>query len=122
MKDTEEKCMDCKTPVSELSEPPWGRYINGAFLSQCKPCKDKEIEAKIKEFQELETETEYEGEVICPYCGHMHERDFETSEMFTDGEHDFTCYYCRNDFELETSVSYTYSTYKKDIDLLTPKQ
>ena len=113
--------MTCGIHRKDMAVAPWGRYIKnneGKYedFIQCKPCKEKEVEDKIKSFQESGTDTEYTDDIICPHCGQKHEQDGEREAFYYDGEHDFTCGYCNEDFTVSTSVSYTYSTYKLESD------
>lgn len=109
----EEKCMTCGTLVSELPETPWTRYIERQVYSQCKPCRQKEIETQIACFQASGDETELMDEIICPYCGNHHEQDSESSAFYNEGEHEFDCGNCHNTFRVETQISFSYTTTKK---------
>ena len=110
----EQSCIICGTPRSELNEVPYGVYRNGEWLIKCKPCSQRLIDEQIKAFEDSGETTDYEDDIICPYCGSKHEADSETSAFYTDGEHDFDCGTCSNSFTVETMVSFTYSTHKKE--------
>lgn len=110
-----EHCMSCGVHRSQLQETPWGRYKgDNVWAIQCKPCREDEIKKQIEDFQASEPDTEYTDAAICPYCGYKHEQDSVTSELYTEGDHDFECSNCNNEFTLSTSISITYSTYKKE--------
>lgn len=53
-----------------------------------------------------------EREIYCPWCGEIND-DFEMREAYEDGTHVIKCDECGNEFTLETSISYSYSTSKK---------
>lgn len=115
MIEQKEKCYICQTPREQLTDTPWGCQISpGVWGIKCKPCAEKMLQDKIKAFQESELDTEYTDDIICPNCGHEHERDSEHEEFYVDGEHDFHCWHCSEEFLVNTSISYTYSTYKKE--------
>ena len=107
--ETENKCMDCRIDRKDMLDIPWSRGNNRI---QCNPCKEKEVENKIKLFQESETDTEFEDEIICPNCGNKHEQDGESEVFYNGGEHDFECGYCNEIFKVNTDISFIYSTYK----------
>lgn len=112
MKESMTKCMTCGIPREQMEEIPWGIWIEDELFSQCKPCRQNEIDEQIKAFQESETDTEFEDLVICPHCGSRHEHDGEDSCFYNEGEHEFYCCDCHNKFKVCTEISYTYSTYK----------
>lgn len=114
-----ECCITCGVHEGEMKESPWARYIKNAttgkheFQIQCKPCRENEIEKQIADFQKSKFDTEYTNDIFCPHCGHQHSKGGSDSEVFyQDGTHDFTCDNCQNEFEVITSVSFSYSTYK----------
>ena len=49
---------------------------------------------------------------ICPYCGYKNEGDCEDFEFYNDGLYKFTCKDCEKTFNLETYISYSYTTSK----------
>jgi hypothetical protein len=117
MSNEENKCLTCGIDRSEMSEIPWGRFFkdqegNRVSGIQCKPCRAKEIQNEIDEFQKSDCDTEYEDAPICPECGYKHEPDGERI-FYEDGDHEFTCHRCDYEFLLTTNISFTYSTYKK---------
>lgn len=104
------KCVDCHTPADQLKEPPWSHRIAPLVWGiQCKPCRAKEVAARIEAF---EGDTDYMDAVVCPYCGEVHEGDGEDDTFYTDGDHDFECMYCFNSFKVNTSISPSYTTEK----------
>jgi DNA-directed RNA polymerase subunit M/transcription elongation factor TFIIS len=49
--------------------------------------------------------------IRCPACGHeMKVSDFDSGELYGDGEHDVTCDECDHEFEVSTSVSYSFQS------------
>jgi hypothetical protein len=47
--------------------------------------------------------------VRCPKCRHrMSIEDNELYDLYQDGEHQVTCSHCTHDFEVSTSVSYSF--------------
>jgi transposase-like protein len=51
---------------------------------------------------------EYEDEILCPYCGEVYEDD--EYQFYEEGEHEVECYHCEKTFNLNTHVTYSYST------------
>lgn len=59
-------------------------------------------------------ETEYQEDLICPYCGNKHTSEHsEGTEFYTEGVSEFTCEECDKDFITYTDVTYIYTTNKK---------
>ena len=62
--------------------------------------------------QSLDTDSDevtHDDYVRCPRCHHQHRvSDGDNYDLYEDGEHDFTCQSCDLDFEVSTSVSYTF--------------
>lgn len=114
MKHESENCRDCGTHKSKLKERPWSRRDKNAKLwyYQCKPCRTEEINKKIESYEWDELDTYAEDNVICPFCGQVHESDGESIEFYADGDHEFECSECENTFLLETNVSFSYTTTK----------
>lgn len=54
--------------------------------------------------------------VICPYCGEAYEPvyDPERSEYWNDGIYDIECDECGKTFELDTTVTYSWETARKE--------
>lgn len=55
--------------------------------------------------------------VICPYCGEALETDVgypDFPEIYEDGDHELECTECGKIFILNTMVSYSWETAKKD--------
>lgn len=103
-------CVSCGRHRSELSEIPWSHNLgNGELGIKCKDCHRSEIAERKASFS---GDTEYTDDIICPFCGEKHEQDSETRAFYEDGSHDFDCGYCNEKFTVETSISYSYSTYK----------
>lgn len=107
-------CKRCRTPRSNLKDIPWGSWNeHGDSAILCKDC-DIELKQELKDaFAESGKDTTYQGEMLCPVCGTEQSSDDAPRAFYEDGCHDYTCDYCGEDFEVNTSISYTYSTYKK---------
>lgn len=103
-------CLSCGTKRKDLKETPWGK--RGGFI--CKPCEQKRIQEKIKTFQdENACEDEfYDDDIICPFCGEKHECDGEDGAFYSEGDHKFSCADCDNVFNVNTYISYSYTTSK----------
>ena len=100
------------------------RYI---YKNQmCCKCNEELQQEKIKkDFDDFYEQAE-DGEefdtwssdfVICPYCGYAIPTDFgyeDFPEIYEDGDHDLECPECEKTFVLETSVSYSWETTRKE--------
>ena len=77
-------------------------------------CKDKSSAEQLKkDLQEnKETETFYESDVVCPYCGYRI-ADIE-SYYVRQGQGEEQCPNCNKVFYFETNIEITYSTSRKD--------
>jgi len=74
-------------------------WHNGA-RSMCSAC---------QALLEDRSEVWHDDLVRCPKCGHTHDLRYGTSyNLFEDGEHSFMCEECEHDFEISTSVSYSF--------------
>jgi len=105
-------CKDCGKHRDELQESPWTTLVGNEWLIICKPCKKKEIDKAIADFEYMEIETDFTDEIICPYCGTKHEPNGESAVFYSDGDYDFKCEYCSNEFKVNTHVSISYSSTK----------
>jgi transposase-like protein len=87
-----------------------------SWETECYSCRKernkKEIQRQIEDGEI--TEVDCEDEIYCPYCGLAHEEDYENEAFYIGGEHEFTCGECGKDFSVDTHVSYSYSTRRKD--------
>lgn len=101
-------CISCGINRKDLDEAPWATI--GGFI--CKRCEENRINDKIEKFQkDNEGEDEFFDDVIiCPYCGEKHEADGEDSAFYSDGDHKFRCADCQNEFDVNTYVSFSYTT------------
>lgn len=108
-----DNCKRCLKHRNELNETPWGTKLeDGTWGIICKPCREIEINEKIQAFQESEQETDFEDNVICPYCGGVNEANGESEVFYNEGYHEYDCGDCGNKFEVETMISYYYTTRK----------
>ncbi len=92
------KCADCGTKE--------GLCIYGKKDGVlCGSCKQKRLEKRIAEF---DADTDYESEVTCPWCGHIHSDSWE----YPDSDDAFQCSDCEKIFVMNREVEVTYSTSK----------
>ena len=49
---------------------------------------------------------------VCPYCGFINKGEGENPEFYEDGDYIYTCDYCNEKFNMNTYVSYSYTTSK----------
>ena len=49
---------------------------------------------------------------VCPYCGFINKGGGENPEFYEDGDYIYTCDYCNKKFNMNTYVSYSYTTSK----------
>ena len=79
----------------------------------CFSCAKKEYQNKLAEALQdnEETETNFEDEVVCPYCGHRIKD--EENDFVNWGEGDYDCPECGKTFEFTTHLEITYSTRRK---------
>lgn len=105
-------CLSCGINRKDLTEPPWGD--EKGFV--CKSCEAKRIENKIEDFQATEPEEMdfYSNDkIICPNCGNEHESDGEDSAFYAEDNHDYDCGECDYEFNVETTISFSYQSSKK---------
>ena len=50
----------------------------------------------------------------CPYCGHVHNPDEEPSHYYNQASETSSCSSCGTDFQMEVSISYSWTTKKDD--------
>lgn len=102
------KCEVCGKPIDVLS---WDRKI-------CYSCRKAEYAAEIKRqiTSGEKTEVDCESEIYCPYCGEEIELEpcDDSDILYCDGEHEVECPLCEKVFIVNTSVSYSYDTSRKD--------
>jgi len=100
-------CIDCGTHRKDLSDIPWGKPEG----FQCKPCGEKEKQAKKREALQLAKLNNHDkwdcfnqDEIICPVCASVHSSDdiYENTEL--------TCYICDTDFNVELDYDVKYTT------------
>lgn len=106
------KCKRCGKDFSPLFS--WNEYCFSC-------CKELELERQQEtirnpeEGQEIDTfSSDY---VICPYCGCALLTDLgyaDFPEIYEEGFHTLTCPECDKDFEMETNVSYSWETKRKE--------
>ena len=72
----------------------------------CRPCDKKRIQREMSECEQNPPDTNFQDEVVCPWCGYVHGDSWEIS----DGE--FDCRNCGNGIEVESDVEVSYTTTK----------
>ncbi len=82
----------------------------GLFNKLCSSCNIETYNCGIKEnlINNENTETSGESDVFCPYCGEIQIND--EGQFSEEGTENVYCGDCGKEFELETEVSYSYST------------
>lgn len=100
---------NCKICGKEISE-----YSYKFHNSRCYFCekKIKEQEQARKLQSNEETETAYENDIVCPWCGCHIEDDDGTFVSQGDGEYD--CPECGKEFYFQADIEVTYSTQRKE--------
>jgi hypothetical protein len=69
---------------------------------ECRDCQD---------IADSSDEVSHNDRVRCPKCRHvMNVSDSELWDLYEEGDHDITCRSCDHDFEVNTSVSYTFNS------------
>jgi DNA-directed RNA polymerase subunit RPC12/RpoP len=86
-----------------------GIYAIGGFYHN-DTCYIKHQQSFIDSYDGEEIDSEYEKEMICPYCGYENTDSFE---FIDEGEGVRICGRCGRDFEFTVNVSITYSTKKR---------
>lgn len=63
-------------------------------------------------------ETSYEDEIYCPWCGEeiYYEPADDYDILYSEGDHRDICPACGKPFSISTSVSYSYSTTRRNVD------
>ena len=91
-----EKCACCSTHM----------FIHHGVPQQCSGCTGMKDDTE---------ELTHDTFVRCPKCGdHWSPRESEDYEVFGDGEHEVSCGNCDHDFEVSTSVSYSFTSPERD--------
>ncbi|HFI0607024.1 TPA: hypothetical protein ACGO4H_001713 [Streptococcus suis] len=88
---------------------------NQWFRSEfCFSCMKDENERQLTDriLSGVVVETEYEDDIVCPWCGTRYDSfDVDENYSFVDeGEHVTHCYECDHDFTYQADVSITFST------------
>lgn len=99
----------CKICGKEIAE-----YNHTFHDDMCYSCEDrikKEEQAKKLQSNE-ETETFYENDIVCPWCGHHIEDDEGT--FVSEGDGEYTCDECGKVFKFQADIEVTYSTQRKE--------
>ncbi len=90
-----EICQRCQTHIT-LS------MFNKGIATLCYQC---------REATEKTEELWHDKFVRCPKCGHLWDpSECEDYDLLGDGEHDATCPECDHDFEISTSISFSFKS------------
>ena len=65
-------------------------------------------------FAQEDGSTFLESEMVCPYCYQEQQDLFDISGAYEDGDGETICQYCEKEFEFDTRVEITWSTYRKE--------
>jgi DNA-directed RNA polymerase subunit M/transcription elongation factor TFIIS len=84
-------------------------YVCGAYLllakgyrDQCHPCRDMAEDAE---------EVTHDSRIRCPKCKHVESvSDGDNYDLYGDGEHEVSCGACGYEYEVSTSVSYSFQS------------
>lgn len=100
---------NCKICGKEISE-----YSCVFHDNMCYSCEHKiKEEEQAKKFQNNEeTETSYEDDIVCPWCGYHFEDDDGYFVSVGDGEYD--CPECGKGFYFQADIEVTFSTQRKE--------
>nr|DAR59167.1 MAG TPA: zinc finger and BTB domain-containing protein [Caudoviricetes sp.] len=99
----------CKICGNEI-----GEYTYVLHDGMCYSCEEriKEEEQTKKLQSNEETETSYEHDIVCPWCGCRFEDDDGYFVSAGDGEYD--CPECGKGFYFQADIEVTYSTQRKE--------
>lgn len=99
-------CKICGKAIIEYEH----KYKDGMCLS----CVEKQEELKkAKRLQDdIETETFYEKDVVCPYCGYRIEDD--EYYFLDEGQGEYECPECEKTFTFQAHQEITYCTQRKE--------
>lgn len=105
---SEYKCKVCGKEIGEY-EHSWN---NGMCFDCIREEQHKNLSAMLQ--KNLQTSTDYEDEIVCPYCGYRME-DTE-SYYIGQGQGEDECPECGKTFDFEVHIEVTYSTSRKEED------
>ena len=99
----------CKICGNEISE-----YSCVFHDGLCYSCEDriKEQEQAKKLQSNEETETSYEHDIVCPWCGCHFEDD--DGYFVRQGDGEYECDECGKKFYFQADIEVTYSTQRKE--------
>ncbi len=93
------KCYKCGAYIMLSGISFFGRPERIAGPSLCMSCRSLPNKEEIT----------HESFIRCPKCGHSwNPRDNENYEIYEDGDHNVCCPECDHDFEIFTSVTFTF--------------
>lgn len=99
----------CKICGKEISE-----YSCIFHDGMCYSCEDKiKEEEQAKKLQNNEeTETSYEQDIVCPWCGCHFEDD--DGYFVSEGDGEYDCPECGKEFYFQADIEVTFSTQRKE--------
>lgn len=99
------KCINCGREIDSFDY----KYQNQLCFSCAKKERQRKLAEKLQEDEE--TETDFEDEVVCPYCGYRMQDD--CGDFVSEGSGEYDCPECGKTFEFEAHIEVTYSTRRK---------
>lgn len=99
----------CKICGKKIDE-----FDHTLYDDKCYDCREKQYKYNLTRAlqEDEETETYYEDEVVCPYCGYRMEDDDNYFVREQVGE--YKCPECGGTFRFETNIEITYSTQRME--------
>lgn len=99
-------CKICGRKISEYNHT----YENDLCYSCQKEIREREQAEALQNNEE--TETSYENDIVCPWCGRRFEDDDGYFVRTGDGEYE--CDECGKEFYFQADIEVTYSTQRKE--------
>lgn len=99
-------CKICGRKIDEYNHT----YENDLCYSCQKEIREREQAEALQNNEE--TETSYENDIVCPWCGtHMYDED---GYFVREGDGEYDCPECGKEFYFQADVEVTYSTQRKE--------
>lgn len=99
-------CKICGNEISEYNH----KYQGGMCYSCQKEVREREQAEALQNNEE--TETSYENDIVCPWCGtHMYDED---GYFVRESSGEYDCPECGKEFYFQADVEVTYSTQRKE--------
>lgn len=91
----------CKQCSREIFPPLSAHALSTVGPRLCYDC---------KELDECDDEVDSEDAIRCPACDGRMSVDDDNSDWYEEGSHGVSCSHCGEDFEIETTVSYSFKS------------